>query len=80
MVTCDVVSENALVARINRRIESDGLRLKRCAERSRAFSSVGRFHVIDVDRGAIVRDHVEIEDYGREVGALAKFESLERAS
>ncbi len=71
------VSERALVQRINRKLAHNGERLKRCrGERCR--QSVGDFYIIDVSCNCVIRHDVDIEDVGRECGALAGHERLVR--
>jgi hypothetical protein len=68
------VSERALIQRINRRIK-DADHVLKCS-RPRARSFVGDFYVLDVVRNAIVLQHLDLENYAREVGALEPYEYL----
>jgi hypothetical protein len=68
------ITVSALVKRVNRRLDADQrLRVTR-GERMRL--EVGDFHIIDVSLNAVVRADVDIEDLGRELGALRDNEVL----
>jgi hypothetical protein len=78
------VSEQALIKRINRRI--GGYDAKRCiawGERLRKnnsdrwWSDLGGYYTVDWNSNAVTSAHVNLEQYGREVGALTGREALE---
>ena len=72
------VNEQALVKRINRVLKKKG-RLGWQLKKTRGWkmiSSVGEFHVLDIERSFIVLPHVNIEGYGREIGVLQDHERL----
>ena len=43
---------------------------------TRAQFDLGEFFVIDADIGGGVENKIDLEDYGRELGALADYETL----
>ena len=70
------VSERALIARINRRLQKDG-RFLRTARSRAVASSVGQYYVIDTDRNWIVWQNTDLEALGRELGVLQPWERLQ---
>jgi hypothetical protein len=79
----NTVSERALIQRINRKIggydrgscTAWGERLRK-TRGDRAWSDLGSFYTIDWNSNVIGDTHINLEQYGREVGALAERESL----
>jgi hypothetical protein len=78
------VSEQALIKRINRRI--GGYDAKTCTvwgerlrkNRSyRSYSDLGWFYTVDMYSNFLANAHIDLEQYGREVGALTGREALE---
>lgn len=72
------ITENTLIKRINRRLASDGeaVRVHLCKWNSRWFTDLGRYYLVDVNRNTIEGQHIDIEDLGREVGALGATEEV----
>jgi hypothetical protein len=71
------VTERALIQRINRKLRSrNGYALK-AARGDRWRSELGDYYTVDVDRNWIVEKHVDPEELGRKLGALAQWEKLE---
>lgn len=77
-MTSTTVTERALVRRINRKLDklSFPQRVGVLAERSRGYYNLGRFHVFDVYRNALLNSHVDLVRLGRELGVLAEGEQL----
>jgi hypothetical protein len=75
----DSVTERALYHRVQRRLSHDGERLKTCSYSSRWFSDLGRYYAVDCNNN-ICHTHIDLESFGRELGVLAKFESLAQAA
>ena len=72
------VTERALVQRINRKLAHGG-RLGQKLHKYRGGrwrTNLGDFYVIDGETGFLVQTHVDLEQYGRQVGALAEWEAL----
>lgn len=72
------VSERALFARINRRIYDDDLVLRRCPATRRGYHNLGDFYLVNWRINGIAGKNIDLEDYGREVGALKDYEELEQ--
>jgi len=71
------VTERALFARVDRTLRKRGEMLRRSRVGStRALLDVGRYYVLDVDRGAVVGHNINLEKYARELGVMQDFESL----
>jgi hypothetical protein len=71
------VSTAAVIARINRRLKPDYEMLRRSRPRWR--STVGDYYVVDLYHNMILQTHVDVEAFGREVGALKGFEEVAQA-
>ena len=69
-----MISERALLQRLNRALAERELRIKSCKETSRAFSQLGRFYVVDNDGLAM---NVDLAAWGRKYGALKPWEELD---
>ena len=73
------VSERALVQRINRALAKDEWEpppILKKTRGARALVDLGEFYVIDQRRNLIVEKDVDLERYGRELGALEDWEEL----
>ena len=78
-----LVSERALVARINRKLRPDFEALRRCRPDNRAYHELGDYYVVDTYRNAVGRhgmDRAELEVYGRELDCLKQWEKLSEES
>jgi len=77
------VSEGALIQRINRRIggydrktcTAWGKRLRKLRG-DRWWLDFGSYYTVDWNTGNLRDRHIVLEEYGREVGALAEWEAL----
>jgi hypothetical protein len=69
------VTEKALYQRINRKLRDDGETLKRA--RGAAWTTLGEYYVVNLERNYVSQHHVDLEEYGRELGALQPFESVQ---
>lgn len=70
------VSIPALTRRINRKLKRDCEVLRACPYESRWIQSLGRHYVIDVRANCVIHTHVDLEQWGRDVGALRDNETL----
>lgn len=70
-----VISESALVKRINRRLRLSGLAVRLATYGSRSFQDQGRCYVVN-DRHHLLRRDVDLESLGRECRALSPGEVL----
>jgi hypothetical protein len=70
-----VVTERALIKRINRRLARDGEKVRKNSN-PRHLMDLGWYYVVDVWNNWFVASHVNLEQLGREVGALAEWEAL----
>lgn len=73
-----LLTERALVARINRTLAKQEQGLRRCRENSRWFHDLGRYYVVDQATLSLCMKDVEIEDLGRELGVLTSREAMVR--
>jgi hypothetical protein len=67
------VSERALVARINRRLKKDWLRLVR-TRGQRAILDLGEYYIHEMRRNLAFDTYVDIEELGRKLGVLKEYE------
>ena len=70
------VSERALIQRIQRRLQAQGHVLKRTRDAGQARLDLGKFYVLDTAQNFILETEVDLEGYGRALGALAAHETL----
>lgn len=70
------VSKRALFQRIARKLEKYGEALK-STRGDRWRADLGDHYIIDMSRNVIVAAHIDLEEYGREIGALRDYEELE---
>jgi N-acetylglutamate synthase-like GNAT family acetyltransferase len=71
-----ILSEVAVIKRINRKIKHDGLCLRK--SRARYRNELGDFYLIDVNRNVIDATGVDIEVYGRELSVISPWEELDK--
>jgi hypothetical protein len=78
-----LISERALVRRVNRRLKAENHQMKR----TRGFwdsnhfhhyedTNLGRFYVVDLLRNFVVDYHIDLARYARDLGAMAEWEEL----
>ena len=70
------VTQRALFQRINRALEKEG-QIQKTTRGDKWRSSLGDHYVVDLNRNLIVSTHVDLEELGREIKALAPYESME---
>lgn len=71
-----IVTERALLARVNRVLAHDNLRLYRNREGDRAGAELGRFYIVDLRNNAIEASHCDLEKEARELDCLTDWETL----
>jgi hypothetical protein len=70
------VSERALVARINRKLEGDSEAIRRCRRDSKGWSELGDYYLIDLEKNCLIAKDVDLQDFARKLGVLANHEAL----
>lgn len=73
------VTSRALIQRINRAIAAKDEILKK-SRGAIAEQDLGAYFVIDASRNIVLWKEVDLEQFGREVGALKEYEELCRKS
>jgi hypothetical protein len=68
------ITERLVMARINRALK-DGQQLHKCRKTSKLFGLCGTYWLQDSD-GNIVKDHIDLEKMGREMGVIAEWEIM----
>jgi hypothetical protein len=71
-----MVSQRAIFARINRKLQPDGLQL-RTARSHGTELSVGRYFLMDLSRKSIMRPYVDLGTLTQELGLLNPWEQLD---
>lgn len=71
-----MVSERALIQRINRKLSKESKVLKTAREKSVGFQSTGRFYIIDDSRNLVATTDIKLEKLGRELKVLRPYEEL----
>jgi hypothetical protein len=69
------VSKAALVARINRKLKPDW-EMVRATRGERWRPELGDWYAVDLRRNAILATHLDLEEYGRDLGVLREFEAF----
>lgn len=72
-----IVSERAMMARINRRLAKEGQKLCKTPPQSRWFNDLGAFHIVNENQNVIEAQHVDLEELAKELGTLKPGEVLE---
>jgi hypothetical protein len=73
-----VLSKRTLIRRINRRLEKDGQQLRTTIPRWQG--TFGRYYIIDTLLNSRVRDNVDLEELGRELDVMNRWERVEDVS
>jgi hypothetical protein len=69
------ISRRALEQRIRRRLEKDGYTLHK-NRRGPYEESLGDYYTVNLQRNAVDSTHIDIEELGREIGALKRYEVM----
>jgi hypothetical protein len=72
-----LVSERALVQRINRRLAEEGWERLIKARTGRARQQMGSWFIIDERSKLLVSKFIDLEKFGRELGVLGEYDRLE---
>ena len=71
-----MVSERALIQRINRKLSKESKALKTSREKSVGFQITGRFYIVDDSRDSVAATDIKLEGLGRELNVLKAYEEL----
>ena len=75
-ITAVPVSKRALLQRINRALAKEEEMVK-TLRGDRWLHDLGRYYRLDLNRNVIMEKHVDLEETGRQLGVLAKYERVE---
>lgn len=70
------ISERALLARMNRKMASDEIQVKKSRIGSSVHQELGDYYSIDLKRNVVDSKHIDLEALARQLGVLAAFEEL----
>jgi len=65
-----IVTESALLRRINRALAKQWESVRTCREDSRAFGTLGRHYLVDTHNGNIIAYPVNLATLGRELNVM----------
>lgn len=71
------VTEKAVVARIRRKLASDGESLRRCRPNSRSYHELGDWYTTDDRIGAVIHKGINIAELAKELGVLKDWEEID---
>ena len=72
-------SERAVQARINRKLKGGSV-IKKCRRgKGWTYHDLGDYYEIDRMTSSVIATHIDLEEYARELGCLADYESMEVA-
>tara|TARA_B100001059_G_scaffold212378_2_gene227370 strand:+ start:390 stop:620 length:231 start_codon:yes stop_codon:yes gene_type:complete len=71
------LTERALFARVDRKLQKEGERLRRNREGTRAHDELGSYYVVASDRNTIEATNIDLQKLAKELGVLADWEELE---
>jgi hypothetical protein len=74
------VSRKALVGRINRNLRKRDEMLRACRPGSRSYHDLGDYYIVNFSRNFVVSKNVDLEDFGREIEVLQKWEHFDASS
>ena len=77
-----IVSERALIKRINRKLAQGPRPEKLCKTRpeSRAWLDLGDYYVRDIYRNLIMDNHVDVTELAKDLNVIAEYEEMEGVS
>jgi len=72
------VSERAVFARLNRRLNRENLLLKKCRSNARDYQKLGDYFIVDMKMNAVVDMDIGLEAHCKKYGLLKEYEVLIR--
>ena len=72
------ISERALLARLNRKVVTDGLQVKKSRPGTAGHAELGDYYAVDLNRAVVHSKHIDLEAWARELDVLADYEQLAR--
>jgi hypothetical protein len=73
-----IVSKRALIQRINRKLKTHDEVLRVMSRSGRSWLDTGDYYIIDLQKNCIMSTHVDLAEYGKKLGVLAGYETLEQ--
>ena len=71
------VSERALFSRVDRALRKNGELIRRCKQNTMAFTMLGSYYLMDIERNQITTADVDLEKIGRKMKVLRPYEALQ---
>jgi excisionase family DNA binding protein len=71
----NILTERALIARINRRLKPDGQMIKK-SRGERAKTELGRYYMVDIYNNTLISFRIDLLNYGKYLGVVNDDERL----
>ena len=71
------VTVEALVARINRALKHEDMKIRKCREASRDHHNLGDYFVVNISDGFVIQEDVSLEELARKWEVLKPWEKME---
>lgn len=71
------ISTNAVIKRINRRLNRNLHQLCVCRENAECYLRIGRYYLLDCRTNVLVETHVDLESLAIELGVLKQNEQID---
>jgi hypothetical protein len=75
--TQNLVTERALLRRINRELAKRHEAVRSCRPGTRAYNNLGRYHLLDIYRNQVLDSNIDIQALGRKLSVLGDGETLQ---
>ncbi len=70
------ISVRAALQRINRKLAPELRAVRKCPPKSRGFRELGRYYHVDMSSNMVTITHIDLTDFGQELGVLAEWETV----
>ena len=75
-----IVTEVALMGRLNRVLAKRGLRLKTIRRKRQTEDILGRYYLLDTSSNTVVDYHISLTTYATDLGVLSSYEQVKVGS
>lgn len=70
------VVTRTLMARVQRRLNTEGQKLKKCLPHANAYPSLGEYYIVSSLDNTLVATHQDLGTLGKELGVIKPYEVL----
>lgn len=75
----NLVTERAVLARINRKLASDSKKVCKTRDVGSALHDLGDYHVMEYYVGTVEETHVNLPEYAKDLGVMGGHEQIQWA-